>query len=201
MSHLPARIMEWAEALSEGAPIRQNALLHLGSPPAIRQSLSRLVRRGLLMRICRGVYMRTIETPYGRRSPYEHEAIRALATLWGETIAPNGGAAANILRLSTQNVVTSVYWTSGPNRQLAYGKRPIILRHVPHWQLGAADRPAGMLLRALAWLGPAFPQEIEEALETVVPGLSVRDREEFASLQGVMPAWLARPVSMRLAHE
>ena len=62
MSRLPARIMALAEALSEGAPIRPNALLHLGNRPASNQALTRLVRRGLLMRVCRGVYMRTIET-------------------------------------------------------------------------------------------------------------------------------------------
>ena len=200
MSRLPARIMELAEALPEGAPIRPNTLLHLGNRPAINQALSRLVRRGLLMRIYRGVYMRTIETPYGRRSPYESKVIQSLSKLWGETIASNGGAAANLLGLCTQNVVTPVYWTSGPNRRLRHGKRTINLHHVPRWQLAAADRPAGLLLRALAWLGPKFPQEIEDALETVVPRLPAENRKEFGSLRAIMPAWLAQPVSMRLPH-
>ena len=200
MPSVTSLVLEWAEALREAAPIRPNSLLHLGSPTAIRQALSRLVRRGLLMRVCQGVYMRTIETPYGRRAPYENELIQALAQSWGEVIAPNGGAAANILGISEQNVISSVYWTSGPSRTLRHGKRSIVLRHVPPWQLSAADRPAGLLLRALVWLGPAFPQEIEQALEKVVPGLAANDREEFASLQGVMPTWLAYPVSKCLAY-
>ncbi len=200
MSSVTSLVLEWAEALREAAPIRPNSLLHLGSPTAVRQALSRLVRRGLLMRVCQGVYMRTIETPYGRRAPYENELIQALAQSWGEVIAPNGGAAANILGISEQNVISSVYWTSGPSRTLRHGKRSIVLRHVPPWQLSAADRPAGLLLRALVWLGPAFPQEIEQALEKVVPGLAANDREEFVSLQGVMPTWLAYPVSKCLAY-
>ncbi len=200
MPSVTSLILEWAEALPEAAPIRPNSLLHLGSPTAIRQALSRLVRRGLLMRVCQGVYMRTIETPYGRRAPYENQLIQALAKSWGEVIAPNGGAAANILGISEQNVISSVYWTSGPSRTLRHGKRSIVLRHVPPWQLSAADCPAGLLLRALVWLGPTFPREIEQALEKVVPGLAVNDREEFVSLQGVMPAWLAHPVSNCLAY-
>ena len=200
MSSVTSLVLEWAEALREAAPIRPNSLLHLGSPTAVRQALSRLVRRGLLMRVCQGVYMRTIETPYGRRAPYENELIQALAQSWGEVIAPNGGAAANILGISEQNVISSVYWTSGPSRTLRHGKRSIVLRHVPPWQLSAADRPAGLLLRALVWLGPAFPQEIEQALGKVVPGLAANDREEFVSLQGVMPTWLAYPVSKCLAY-
>ena len=200
MPSVTSRILEWAEALPEAAPIRPNSLLHLGSPTAIRQALSRLVRRGLLMRVCQGVYVRTIETPYGRRAPYENQLIQALAKSWGEVIAPNGGAAANILGISEQNVISSVYWTSGPSRTLRHGKRSIVLRHVPPWQLSAADRPAGLLLRALVWLGPTFPQEIQQALEKVIPGLAANDREEFAALQGVMPGWLAHPVSKCLAY-
>ena len=200
MPSVTSRILEWAEALPEAAPIRPNSLLHLGSPTAIRQALSRLVRRGLLMRVCQGVYVRTIETPYGRRAPYENQLIQALAKSWGEVIAPNGGATANILGISEQNVISSVYWTSGPSRTLRHGKRSIVLRHVPPWQLSAADRPAGLLLRALVWLGPTFPQEIQQALEKVIPGLAANDREEFAALQGVMPGWLAHPVSKCLAY-
>ena len=200
MTNLTSSIMEWAEALPEATPIRPNSLIHLGRPPAIRQALSRLVRRDVLIRIYQGIYMRTFATPYGRRAPYEENTIRALAAFWGETITPNGGAAANMLGLCRQNVVMSVYWTSGPNRRLNHGGCPIILRHVPHWKLAAAEHPAGQLLRALAWIGPSFPGEIEEALAKVVPGLANADREEFASLQGVMPAWLARPVSKSTSH-
>ena len=200
MPSVTSRITEWAEALPEAAPIRPNSLLHVGSSAAIRQALSRLERRGLLTRVCQGIYMRTIETPYGRRAPYEHDVIRALSNSWGEVIASNGGAAANILGICGQNVIASVYWTSGPSRTLRLGKRAIVLRHVPPWQLSAADRPAGLLLRALVWIGSGFPQEIEEALEQVAPGLAATDREEFAFLQGIMPAWLAQPVSKYLAH-
>lgn len=200
MRSVTSQILEWVEELPEATPIRSNSLLHLGSPTAVRQALSRLVRRGFLMRVSQGIYMRTIETPFGRRAPYENQLIQALAKSWGEVIAPNGGAAANNLGISEQNVISSIYWTSGPSRTLRYGKRSIVLRHVPPWQLSAADRPAGLLLRALIWLGPAFPQEIEQALEQVIPGLAANDREEFVSLQGVMPAWLAHPVSKCLAY-
>ena len=200
MRTLASKIMEWAESRPEAAPIRPNALLHFGAPASIRQALTRLVRRGLLMRLCPGVYLRTTETPYGRRAPHEPDVIQNLAEEWGETITPNGGAALNVLGLCEQNVIESVYWTSGPNRRLRYGKREIILRHVPGWQLAAADRPAGTLLRALAALGQSLPHDIEDVLQRAVPRLSAADREEFAMLQGIMPMWLARPVNKWLAH-
>ena len=58
----------------------------------------------------------------------------------------------------------------------------------------------GLLLRAHAWVGPKFPQEIEDELETVVLRLAAEDRKEFGSLRATRPAWLAQPVSMRLSH-
>ena len=49
------------------------------------------------MRICQGVYMRPIETRFGRCAPSTEKSLLALSELWGETIVPNGGGAANWL--------------------------------------------------------------------------------------------------------
>ena len=115
------RIMERAEALPEATTLCPAALLNLGNRAAVDQALSRLARSGHLMRICQGVYMRPIETPFGRCAPSIEAAIEALSALWGETIVPSGGAAANRLRLTTRNPVRMVYLTSGPNRRLHFG--------------------------------------------------------------------------------
>ena len=118
MKSLPERIMEHAEAAEEATPICPGALLHLGKRGAVNQALSRLACSGRLMRICQGVYMRPIQTRFGRCAPSIHKSLRALSELWGETIVPNGGGAANWLGLTTQNPIRSVYLTSGRNRRL-----------------------------------------------------------------------------------
>ena len=139
MTSLPERIMEHAEALPEATPICPAALLHLGNRPAVNQALSRLARSGRLMRICHGVYMRPVHTRFGRCAPSVQRALEALSGLWGETIVPNGGGAANWLGLTTQNPVRSVYLTSGRDRRLYFGKHPVDLRHAPRWH-GSAQR-------------------------------------------------------------
>ncbi len=60
MQVLADQIMERASTLPEGAPIAAKSLLHLGTRAAVDQALSRLVRRGRLMRAGRGVYMRPL---------------------------------------------------------------------------------------------------------------------------------------------
>ena len=191
------RIMEHAAVLEEGEPLCAATLLHFGNRAAVDQALSRLARSGQLMRICQGVYMRPGETPFGLRPPAVEKVIASLSALWGETIVPCGGAAANHLGLTTQIPVRPVYLTSGPNRQLRLGALTVRLRHAPRWQLMAPDRPAGNAIRALAWLGP---REIEEGLAQVAPLLSSGDLAELAAARATMPSWMAEPVSALVAH-
>ncbi len=197
MRGLSRRIMEHAEALPEATPLCPAALLHLGNRAAVDQALSRLARSARLMRICQGVYMRPVETRFGTCAPHTWKALEALSALWGETIVPCGGAAANRLRLTTQNPLREVYLTSGPSRMLHFGSSIVELRHAPRWQLAAPHRKAGEVIRALAWLGPG---EVEDGLEAVLPTLSETEREELAVTRAVMPNWMAEPLSARLAH-
>ena len=198
MKSLPERIMEHAEATPEATPICPTALLHLGKQGAVNQALSRLARSGRLMRICQGIYMRPIQTRFGRCAPSIYKSLQALSELWGETIVPNGGGAANWLGLTTQNPVRSVYLTSGRNRRLYFAKHPVDLRHAPRWQLAAPYRMAGVVIRALAWLGP---EEIEDSLDAVLPKLSEPELNELAAARAIMPKWMAEPLSTRLAHD
>ncbi len=197
MNSLPGRIMEYAEAQPEATPIQAEDLLHLGDRPAVVRALSRLVRSERLLRICRGVYMRPIQTRFGLRAPRLEKALASLSAFWGEVIVPNGGGAANWLGLTTQNTVRSVYLTSGPDRLLHFGAHAVELRHAPAWQLTAPHRTAGVVIRALAWLGP---NEVEKSLDAVMPQLTGEDLNELAAAQAVVPDWMAEPLNRWLEH-
>lgn len=131
MEVLATKIMEQAQGLPEGTPIAAKELLHLGNRAAVDQALSRLVRRGSLMRAGRGVYIRPVESRFGTRPPEVSKVVEAIAAQRGESVAPHGAAAANELGLTTQVPVREVYLTSGPSRNLKLGAQVIELRHVP----------------------------------------------------------------------
>ena len=196
MPSLTHHIMNQATESPEGALLCPSALLHLGSRAAVDQALSRLARKGELMRVCQGVYVRPIQTRFGPRPPAVDKVLASLSALWGETIVSCGGMAANALGLTTQVPVRQVYLTSGPNRKLRLGGLAMELRHAPRWQLVAPHRPAGDAVRALAWLGP---EEVEENLGTIEHKLSPKDFDELAAARAVMPAWLAEPVSAMMS--
>ena len=197
MNSLPERIMEYTDAKPEATPIQAGDLLHVGDRAAVTKALSRLARSERLMRICRGIYMRPIQTRFGLRAPSLEKAIVALSALWGETIVSNGGDAANWLGLTTQNAVRTVYLTSGPDRILHFGAHQVELLHSPRWQLTAAHGTAGIVIRAISWLGPC---EVERSLDAVLPKLSRKDLDELVAAQAVLPEWMAEPLRRRITH-
>lgn len=197
MSRLPIQIMNHASGLPEGVPLCPRALLHLGSRAAIDQALSRLARRGRLFRVCQGVYVLPIQTRFGPRPPAVEKVIATLSGLWGETIVPCGGAAANAFGLTTQVPIRSVYLTSGPNRNLTFGRLTVEIRHAPRWQLAAPNRPAGEAVRALSWLGPS---EVEASLDVIEHKLSKEDLRELTASRAILPAWIAEPVSTLVSN-
>ena len=197
MPSLPSQIMSHAADSPEGMLLCPSALLHLGGRAAVDQALSRLARKGELMRIYQGVYVRPVQTRFGPRPPALEKVLASLSALWGETIVPCGGMAANALGLTTQVPIRSVYLTSGPNRKLRLGELVVEFRHAPRWQMTAPHRPAGEAVRALAWLGP---KEVVAGLGAIARKLSAEDIRELAASRAVMPAWMAEPVSAMVAN-
>lgn len=196
MQRLTEQILDHAGGLPEGSPIAAKSLLHLGNRAAVDQALSRLAERGQLIRAGRGLYLRPVATRHGIRPPSVQKAVEALASQRGEVIVPSGAAAANTLGLTTQVPVRLVYLTSGRSRTMCVGKQTIELRHVPRWQLALADRPAGAVVRALAWLGP---EKADAALVALKRKISPSTFNEIVAAAPQLPTWLARSVG-KAAH-
>jgi len=197
MQRMTEQILEHSARLPEGVPISAKGLLHLGSRAAIDQALSRLMKRGRLLRAGRGLYVRPVASRFGTRAPSVEKVVEAVAAQRGEIIASNGAAAANALGLTTQVPVRAVYLTSGPSRKFQVGEQTVELRHAPRWQLVLAHRPAGEAVRALAWLGPAAA---EAALRTIKNKLPSSAFDELVSAGHLMPNWLAQSVSKLAAY-
>jgi len=192
MQTLSVSVLEHLSRLPEGTPVSAKELLHLGSRAAVDQTLSRLAQRGQLLRAGRGHYVRPLETRFGLRPPDVDKVVQALAGSKGEVVAAHGAAAANSLGLTPQVPLRLIYLTSGRSRQINLGKQKVELRHAPNWQLALPGRPAGDVIRALAWLGEAHAAE---ALQTLRQRLPVRVLQEIAGARHLLPTWLAEQVS------
>ena len=196
MTGLPSCILQLADESPEGTVLCANALLHLGTRAAVDQALSRLARRGELMRICQGIYVQPVQFRFGLRPPSIGKVLASLSMFWGEPIVPCGALAANAFGLTTQVPMRLVYLTSGPDRKLTFGRLIVEMRHAPRWQLVAPHRPAGDAVRALSWLDPS---EVAEGLRTIRSRLSPEDFLQLAELRAAMPSWMAESVSAMVA--
>ena len=194
---LTEQVLEYAKRLPEGTPVAAKSLLHLGNREAVDQALSRLARRGGLIRAGRGIYVHPVQSRFGTRAPAVEQVIEAFARQRGEVIVASGAAAANALGLTTQVPIQPIYLTSGRNRLVQLGKQLIKLKHAPSWQLILPGSPAGQVLRALAWAGP---EKAEASLRKLKPKLSSGTLGELITVTPQLPTWLARIVS-KVTHE
>ena len=140
--------------------------------------------------------MKAIKSRFGSRPPTVEQAVEAIAHERGEVIVSNGAAAANALGLTTQVPVRSIYLTSGRSRTMNVGSQKVELKHVPRWQLSLASRPAGVAVRALAWLGP---ERADDALSSIKRKLPPEAFNELVAAAPQFPTWLARSVG-KAAH-
>jgi hypothetical protein len=192
MERLTESILQRVTTLPEGAPVSAKMLLHLGTRPAVDQSLSRLARRGQLLRAGRGMYVSPVTSRFGTHAPSAHRLIEEFSAQRGEVVVRSGAASANALGLTTQVPKRTVYWTSGRSRSLNLGKLVIKLEHVPSWQLAFAKEPAGEIVRALAWAGPERVQSVLQEIEGKVPRAGI---QKVAQQVSRFPGWMASALS------
>lgn len=197
MQTIAKHVLEYAAGLPEGSPVVAKELLHLGGRAAVDQVLSRLVKRGALLRAGRGIYVLPVESRFGTHAPSASKMVEGLASQRGETIVSHGAAAANALGLTTQVPMRAIYLTSGRDRRLKVGAQTVEFRHAPIWQLIFPGRPAGEVVRALAWLGP---EKAGAALRKLKSKLKPAVLEEVVSARARLPTWMAQEVSALLAH-
>lgn len=88
MTSLSREILTHAAKLSEGTPLVASELLHLGNRAAIDQALSRLAKRGQLIRGGRGVYLFPVTSRFGTRPPEPAKVAEAIARLGVKSWCP-----------------------------------------------------------------------------------------------------------------
>ena len=191
---LATAIIDHARTLPEGGIVSAKEFLHLGTRANVDQALSRLARRGELLRIGRGMYTRPVKSRFGVRPPSPQTVTKAISERTGETIVPSAAVAANALGLSTQVPMRESFLTSGPSRKIKLGRREIELRHAPRWQV--REGVAGAAMRALSSIGERYS---EETLEQLWKRLAESEKKQLVGMRSFAPEWLAAAIGRQ--HE
>ncbi|MEX1042709.1 MAG: DUF6088 family protein [Pirellulaceae bacterium] len=173
--------------------------LDIGSREAVDVALHRLVHRGTIRRLARGIYEFPKEHPVlGQLQPSAEDIARAMAGRDRTRLQPTGAYAANALGLSEQVPAKVVFLTDGPARTVKIGPTTIQLRRTTPKNMETAGRLSGLLIQALRELGQdhVTPARLSHLKRTI----PADKRRELMKDIRFAPAWM-HPIFRELAEE
>lgn len=189
MRSLDDQILSVVYGRGRGSLLTPSEFLRLGSRTAVDKALTRLVAKGRLRRLARGLYdFPRMHLDLGALAPAPEAIAKALAGKDRIRLQPAGAYAANLLRLSEQTPARVVFLTDGPSRKSQVGRQTIELRRTTPRNMAAAGKTAGLVIQALRYLGREHvtPERLRH-LRTL---LTEADRRELLQYLPTAPAWM-----------
>jgi Family of unknown function (DUF6088) len=179
------KVLRRIRGLGRGVVVIPKDFLDLGSRAAIDQTLSRLVKRGVLKRPDRGLYYYPrVSARLGELSASPDAIANAIARKRGSKLLVSDAQAANRLGLTTQVPARSVYYVNGPPRTVKRGHQSVDIRRNSRRVGGKSDT----ILRALRYLG-------RDRIDDLVVGrlrnvLSLGDKRALNRDAHLAPDWM-----------
>jgi hypothetical protein len=136
--------------------------LRFGSAKAVAKALERLVEKGEISRVARGIYTRLENDPIlGALQPSTEDIAEAIRRRDKARIIPTGTLALNALGLSTQVPMNVVYLTDGAARKISVGRRKIVFKKTAPKNLAAIGKISSLAIQAMKEIGKNKITEVE----------------------------------------
>lgn len=181
--------------LEHGAIFFPSDFDDIATDTAIRQTLSRMVKRGEIIRVSRGIYC----YPRSNRAlgldiipPSAEDVAQRVAERDKVKIIPTGDQALNQLGLSTQVPGNAVYITNGARKKISLGKgRSIVFRESNEFRLFDFKSKVMMLaVSAIRSIGEdKITDDILTALKNIVRSVS---EETYRHDIRLAPVWVRK---------
>lgn len=182
-----ARVALRIRYLPKGRPFSISRFDGLGTKNAVSKAVARLIKRGELERVYRGIYMRPKAGRYfAKVHPNPWQLISLIAREKRISLQIHGADAARTFGLSTQVPLIPIFYTNGASRSIFIGKGEVRLMHAPPMVMQHAGTAAGVAISALFYLGKdgATP----ECICAIKKALSHEDFIKLISSR--MPVWM-----------
>lgn len=129
--------------------------MDIAGSDSIRQTLSRLTKRGTIRRIAHGIYDYPINSDLLDKpiDPAPQEIAQAIARAHGWTITPTGDTAMNILGLSTQVPAHYQYLSDGPSKTYRWTNGTLHFKHRTNKETTSLSAKTALLVQALKAMG------------------------------------------------
>lgn len=173
--------------ISEDRPFSTREFLGYGSRAAIDQVLYRLVQKGIIIRVARGLFIKKDAS-----MPSLKEVAKAKAAAFGRVIAEHGETAMHMLGLKTEEQGGKekevIYACNGRTSSFKFGDIVIKLVGVSPRKMSLGDNRVGLVLRALWHCGKTHCTG--EAVSIASRTLNREERQELRQTMSFMPFWM-----------
>jgi len=191
MQSIEDKIIKRIRGGGRGSAFSPREFLDLGSRAAVDKAFSRLVKKGVLRRVDRGIYSYPEVSPLiGELSPRPEVVAKVVARRGSQRLLPSGAYAANLLGLTDQVPAKIEYLTDGPSSRTQIKNLPVILKQTTPRNLAVADRVTGVVMQALRFLRQS--QVDEAVVETLRERLSSEDKQQLLRDISRVPAWMGK---------
>lgn len=176
MESIQDKIHTQIQATEPGTILFPSDFRGMGSEDAVRQSLSRLSKEGVIERVAHGIYyLPQYDGELGKLSPSMEKIAEAIAGKEHIRIIPTGLHALNQLGLSTQVPMNIVYLTDGPRRTIKVGKGKLVFKSTTPKKFAFEGSISGAILLALEELNL---NEITSDMRNRILSLLQKERPE-----------------------
>lgn len=165
-----------------------------GNEKVVSRALSAEEKKGNIVRLAKGMYLRPKSTRFGIMYPSVDEMVKAIAHRDKSKVQPCGLTALNMLGLSTQVPTKYTYLTSGSSRKLKLGDRLIELKRSVPKNFVFKTTLGALLMQALKSLGEKniSKQEIVQISKLID---NEKRMEHFKLDILLMPIWMRKLIT------
>jgi hypothetical protein len=160
-----------------------------GSAKAVSKALERLVDKGEISRVARGIYTRQKNDPIiGTIKPGAEDIAEAIRRRDKSRIMPTGTQALNALGLSTQVTMNVVFLTDGAARKISVGKHKIVFKKTSTKNLAAIGKISSLAIQAMKEIGK--DHITENQIEIILKQLAMEDPKRLEHDIKLAPEWI-----------
>ena len=198
MASTDDKLEQKIKSLKQGAIVFTEDFQDYGSPGAVKVALHRIVKKGLLHNLARGIYAKpTYSTLLNQEVlPATEVVAKAIAKRDKARILPTGVYAQNMLGLSTQVPLKLVYLTDGSPRKITIGNRTIQFKKTTPKNLALKGEISKLVVQALKEIGKDNVTDHE--LETIHKLLQKEDSKDLKHDIALAPQWIAEIMAKAL---
>ena len=163
--------------------------LRFGNAKAIAKALERLVHKGEITRVSRGIYARLeVDPVIGPVLPSMESIAKAIAKRDKARIIPTGAMAMRLLGLSTQIPMNIVYLTDGVARKVKVRNGSIMFKRAAPKNLSAIGKISSLAIQALKAIGKDNLTEMQK--ELVIQQLLKEEEKRLMHDIPLAPEWI-----------